>query len=345
MRSVVVALCLASPLLVGSGCNGSDRDSHHPPLTGAVGTSGGPGSVTSSSSGGGSGSGGGGGQGAGGPTPDPSALPKAAGPCPKFESGPATITLPGLEPREVLIRVSRKAATLDGPFVVVYRSGEQTPDDAIKAQLGTDGLDAILDLGGVVVAPDSDPIAGAGVFPWFTYLGAFEADGQPITPDDFRIVDQLLACAIEAVGVDTSRIHAVGYHEGSVMALHTAILRSGFVASVVAHSTAVTGAPAEQDATNVYPAMLLFGGSTDNESLIDYGKETPEASVMLSAPEFPYSAKHFTILCEHGGGTMIANDAVPSTVAFLLAHPYRIAEEPYAAGLPKSFPSYCEIVP
>ncbi len=329
----------ATAILAGA-CGRDERNPPSAPLTaGSVGPGGQSSGATTST-----GAGGAGGQGGGGPAPEPSVLPKAEGTCPVLDSGIAVVALAGMEPRDVEVRVSSDAQTLDGPFVAVFRAEDQSPSDAITAVLGAEGLDEILDRGGVVVAPDGDPAAGNGVFPWFTYLGGgFDAKGQPDPPDDFRVFDELLACAIEQHGIDTRRIHTMGFHEGSVMAIHTAILRSGFVASTVAHSTAVTGAPAEQDGTNPFAAMLLFGGSTDTDSIIAYSNETPEAATALITPEAPFTTPHFTILCDHGAGTELAKDSVPSTIEFLLDHPYRVVEEPYADGLPKSFPSYCVI--
>jgi len=50
---------------------------------------------------------------------------------------------------------------------------------------------------------------------------------------------------------------------------------------------------------------------------------------------------HFVIVCDHDMGHTVPASGVASGWQFLLDHPFGVTPEPYAKGLPKSFPSYC----
>ena len=54
----------------------------------------------------------------------------------------------------------------------------------------------------------------------------------------------------------------------------------------------------------------------------------------------------FVVDCEHGAGHCGAPpDLQVAAWQFMKDHPYGVSAEPYAKGLPSSFPSYCKIVP
>ena len=50
----------------------------------------------------------------------------------------------------------------------------------------------------------------------------------------------------------------------------------------------------------------------------------------------------FAVDCDHGGGHCGAPpEAVAAQWQFLKDHPFGVSTDPYADGLPSSFPSYC----
>lgn len=47
------------------------------------------------------------------------------------------------------------------------------------------------------------------------------------------------------------------------------------------------------------------------------------------------------MMCDHDGGHALPPAIVTKVPEFFADHPYKVAPEPYAAGLPSGFPSYC----
>ncbi|HVU05498.1 MAG TPA: hypothetical protein VHE30_27310 [Polyangiaceae bacterium] len=50
-------------------------------------------------------------------------------------------------------------------------------------------------------------------------------------------------------------------------------------------------------------------------------------------------------MCNHPGGHEIDPGVAPLSLQFFLDHPYEVSPEPYAAGVPSSYPSYCKNSP
>lgn len=60
--------------------------------------------------------------------------------------------------------------------------------------------------------------------------------------------------------------------------------------------------------------------------------------------ETPRENAQFVVACDHGGGHSFPANAWGWIVRFLLDHPLDVDGNPYAAGLPDTFPDYCKIV-
>jgi predicted esterase len=319
-------------LLLVSACGGDERR-----LSGGIGIT-----VNAAASGAGPASGSGGqtsssevGSGVGGgdtgPTPPEEFIPKAVGNCPEFKSGKVSFGFGGDEPREAEVWTGEKTG---GPLVIVWHSLEAGPLEAIDI-LGQDVIDAVTAQGGAVVAPYADPDAGFNT--WFFTLGNFMVD------DDMRLSDEIVACAIAKQNINTRRLYTVGFDLGAMQAVQLAVWRSGYIASIVAHSTSLVGAPAEQDPNNLYAAMVLHGGLQDSSGF-EYNVGSEQYVDMLRGDmESTISGQHFAVLCVHGGGHIVAEDARSSAYAFLLAHPYATHPSPYADALPDGFPVYCDV--
>lgn len=268
--------------------------------------------------------------GAGGMTPvqtEPPAefVPKATGSCPDFAQGKATFTPDGTA-RDVLLWVDpAKAQAMDGPLVFFWHGAGGDPSEAPYA-LGS-ALQAITDMGGVVAAPYHDPANTQ--LPWALCLGGNDES-------DLRVADEILACAIEKVGVDMRRIHSVGFSAGAMNTEQFAARRSGYLASIVAYSGARVGNVNEQDPDNKYPAMLFYGGSMD-QVIINFADASQKYHDDLTADG------HFSFLCNHNKGHTVPSDGRASAWQFLLDHPFGTRPDPYAKGLPAGFPSYCTL--
>lgn len=324
--SLLLSLSLLPLTLALAACDGGSD-------TAGSGASAGSGAGASGGSGaGGSGSGGatgGGDTGGGGAadhtTPDPQFLPTPTSACPELVDGTITVSPDG-NPRDVRLWISDAAKTLDGPVVFFWHGAGGQPSEAEYA-LSSAVIDEIVAAGGIVAAPVHDP--DAGQLPWYLSLGG-------TNEADLRVMDEVLACAIEKVGVDQRRIHSVGFSAGAMNTMQVGWRRSGYIASIVTYSGAQLGSPPDQDPTNLFPAMTFHGGP--NDVVIINFKDNTEKYVQYMKDE-----GHFAFICDHGKEHSVPSAARPSAWQFLKDHPFGTSPEPYANGLPEGFPAYCAL--
>jgi predicted esterase len=257
--------------------------------------------------------------------PQAQLVPQATGTCPDFKQGSVTFTTKTTS-RPVLIWINPdKAKAMDGPLVFYWHGAGGDPSEA-PAALGP-ALTAITDMGGVVAAPYHD--MSNTLLPWYLCLGGTDET-------DLQVADEILACAIEKVGVDMRRIHSVGFSAGAMNTEQFAFRRSGYLASIVAYSGARLGTVTEQDPKNLYPAMLYDGGPNDMV-IINFQQDTEQYHQALQMEG------HFSFICDHNMGHTIPSDGPPASWQFLQDHPFGTIPDPYAKGLPTSFPKYCSL--
>jgi hypothetical protein len=255
---------------------------------------------------------------------DPGAfIPKRRGVCPTFASGMVTVRPTSSIARQARVWISDAAAKLDGPLVFYWYGTNGSPAQAEQA-LGRDSIAAILALGGMVVAPVHDP--AAGVWPWFLVSGAQDTDLQ--------VADELLACAVETVGVDQRRIHSVGFSAGAIQTIQMSYRRSGYIASVVTFSGAKAPGIPDQDPSNKFAALIFHGGAND-QVVVSFQEGSQQYKTELAA------SGRFSLICDHGLGHRIPPAAPTSAWPFLRDHPFGTTPSPYARTLPSSVPDYC----
>jgi hypothetical protein len=248
-------------------------------------------------------------------------IPRPRGVCPEFAAGMITVR-PGNLARQARLWISDAARTLDGPLVFYWYGTNGEPAQAEQA-LGRASIDAITALGGLVVAPVHDP--AAGIWPWFLVAGTQD--------QDLQVADELLACALEKVGVDRRRIHSVGFSAGAIQTVQLSYRRSGYVASVVTYSGAKAPGIPDQDPSNKLAAMIFHGGAGDRVVIsFQQGSETYKADLA--------AAGRFSLICNHGMGHRIP-PAADSAWRFLQDHPLGATPSPYVATLPPGLPAYC----
>ena len=264
--------------------------------------------------------------------PDAKFLVPATGPCPEFANGYVMFNPDG-EARRVLLYIGEQAKSLDGPLVFSWHSTLPTPEDAV-AWLGQSVIDMIKAEGGLVAAPTTaDPSARR---PWDnTQLGPQNSDA------DQRLMDEIVACAQQKIGIDLRRIHAVGMSAGGLKTAQVSLRRSGYLASVVVYSGGLIEGemPPDQDPTNLFAAMILYGGALDI-SPVDATIYTDNSRRYLDLLE---STGRFGFLCNHGGGHSVPNDSQASAWRFMKDHPFGTTPEPYAQTLPTNFLRYCAL--
>jgi predicted esterase len=254
-------------------------------------------------------------------------FPTASGTCPDLtHPGMVTVSPSGIAARPVQIWVSDAAAAMDGPFVFVWHGAGGSPSDATYI-LG-DALAAIVDQGGIVVAPTHDP---ANVqLPWYLDTTSRE--------DDLFVADEILACAHDSIGFDPLRVHSVGFSAGALHTAQMSFRRASYLASVVTYSGGLVNPhPPMRDAPDArFAAMALYGGADD---VVIVSFQTASQNY-LRAME---AAGDFGFLCNHGMGHTVPAAARASAWAFLDAHRYGQLPRAYASGLPADFYSYCAL--
>jgi predicted esterase len=264
--------------------------------------------------------------------PDPKFLVAATGPCPEFRAGYVTFAPDGVS-RRVLLYVSEAAMTLDGPLIISWHSTLPNPEDA-TSWLGRSVISEIEALGGIVAAPESG--TPRETRPWDNTPG-----GAKGTDNDQRLMDEIVACAIAKVGIDVRRIHATGMSAGGLKTAQVSLRRSGYLASVVVYSGGLTDGdmPPDQDPTNLFAAMILYGGASDISPVdgIPYTAASRDYLDLLKA------GGRFAFLCDHGGGHSVPRDSQASAWKFFQDHPFGTTPSPYAAGLPSGFLRYCSL--
>jgi predicted esterase len=264
------------------------------------------------------------------PAPDPRFLVPATGPCPDFRAGYAMFAPDGVQ-RRVLLYVGAQAATLDGPLLFSWHSTLPTPEDA-TSWVGRSVIDEITEQGGIVAAPSTG--YPRETRPWDnTPLGASGTDG------DQRLMDEVVACAIAKVGIDVRRIHAVGMSAGGLKTAQVSLRRSGYLASVVVYSGGLTQGdmPPDQDPSNAFAAMILYGGARDI---------SPVDGILYIDASRNYLERlratgRFGFLCDHGGGHSVPRDSQVSAWRFMQDHPFGTSPSPYATQRPDGFLDYC----
>jgi predicted esterase len=254
-------------------------------------------------------------------------LPEPTGVCPEFADGTVTFSPAGIPPRDVLIFMAdlQQAQAEDGPLVF-YWHGMGSRPQAVSFGLGSGTIEEIRQKGGIVAAPYHD--AAAGTLPWYLATGASNKE------DDLILADEILACAMEKVGIDPRRIHALGMSAGGLQTTQMSYRRSGYLASVVTYSGGLMGSVQVQDEDNKFAAMIFHGGESDIV-IVHFDELSDAYHGDLT------DTGHFAIMCNHGAGHSIPTDARNSVWQFFLDHPYGTDPSPYEAGLPTDFPSYC----
>jgi len=181
--------------------------------------------------------------------------------------------------------------------------------------------------GGIIAAPYHDPAAGQ--FPWFLVMGS--------RTDDLLVADEVLACAIEKLGMDTSRIYTLGMSAGGLHTAQMSFRRSNYIAGAVTYSGGISyGNPPNKDPSNKFAAMIFHGGPSDVVGIsFQQASNTYKTKLV--------NGGHFAFICNHGNGHNIPYAATGSVWQFFQDHPWGTDPSPYESGLPSGFPSYCEL--
>jgi predicted esterase len=221
-----------------------------------------------------------------------------------------------------------------GPLVFYYYGLLGFPANAVTPLVGfpPDAMQRLYDAGGILVAPsaraDRNPVKLSRL-PWIGALG-FEDD-----MGDFLLVDEIVACAIEKVGIDIRRIHVSGLSAGAWMTSQVAVHRSNYVASVTLFSGGVEDLHGLQDPTNKFPLAMFNGGTSDFVGA--HFENEAQSAVNVWRHE-----GHFAVNCNHNNGHNVPVEAGLAGMQFLLDHPYGTVRSPYCDAAPPET-SFCAL--
>ncbi|HLK41242.1 MAG TPA: hypothetical protein VKU41_31035 [Polyangiaceae bacterium] len=171
---------------------------------------------------------------------------------------------------------------------------------------------------------------------------------------DFAMADQILACAVQQLNINTRMIYTAGCSAGGLQSGAMMFSRSAYLAAALPNSGGETfaGAYGMPENTHVPSVMTAHGGSSD---MVVISFATASATLDMDIAGRAASSKPpggYVIDCNHGGGhcgillgpMVDTSKYVNAQWQFAKDHPYGVAQDPYANGLPASFPSYCTII-
>jgi poly(3-hydroxybutyrate) depolymerase len=232
-----------------------------------------------------------------------------------------TVTVSG---QSVSIWAGTKNATKAAPILFYWHGTGSTAAEA-QGIMGTQ-INEIVGEGGLVASFSTSTAQGTNTGDNVWYTG------------DFAMADQILACAVQQLNIDTRQIYTAGCSAGGLQAGTMVYSRASYLAAAMPNSGGVIFAFPTDDASHVPALITTHGGSSDMVVL---------SFAMSSATEDNDIASKggYVVDCNHGGGHCGA--PAPDIAAqwqFCKDHPFGVSPNPYSGGLPSSFPSYCTII-
>jgi hypothetical protein len=285
---------------------------------GAGGSSVGAGGSTVTGAGGARGTGGSGSGGAGPSSARDPVIPPVNGDCPTFATG--TVTVGGLA--GISLQVGPKSQGT-GPLIFYWHgTGQQASE--VNALIPAAVRQEILSQGGIIVSPQGSLGTGGDCSGTATF-----------SRDDFKVADQIAACAVRDYGIDPHRIFTTGCSAGGLQAGCMGAMRSSYIAAVAPNSGGEVTRQTIQDPTRIPAVMTMHGGSTD---MVIVSFATTSATYDMQMK----TAGSFVVNCDHGGGHCQAPAALYTAAwQFMKDHPFGVTPEPYGMSLPAAFPNYC----
>jgi hypothetical protein len=248
-------------------------------------------------------------------------IPEINGDCPEFTPGQGIVTVNGIS--ATVFVGEKKEGT--GSLVFYWYGTAHAGDVSFMPQ---SVKDEITTEGGIVFAPNAALNTGGDC----SGTGTFGID-------DFNISDQVVACAVKNYGINPKRIYATGCSAGGLQTGCMGIMRSNYIAAVAPNSGGVTIGYGKLQNPNHAPDSFTMNGGTGDNVIVNFG-QTSEGydNYILKYGGFAVNCNH---MIGHCGAPA---DLYESAWQFMKDHPFGTPKpDPYANGLPSSFPAYCEI--
>ena len=262
--------------------------------------------------------------------PDPTMLPQVSGKCPTFQNGSTATVTTSAGSIEAQIWMGASGGQ-GGPLILYWHGTASSPQAEVPIAFDTSALEAAggMIAGFVSSSRTGTPTGNTGDAVWYESDAAF--------------ADQVVACAIEQLGISPRRIHTAGYSAGGLQTVYMWYGRSGYIASAISYSggDAVINKVAMEDPTNVAPVVAAHGAMGSDAFVIDFASASATWESDIKA------LGGFSIDCNDGGNHLDFFDKrapglKPAALQFFLDHPFKTKPEPYTS-LPSAFPAYCHI--
>jgi dienelactone hydrolase len=155
---------------------------------------------------------------------------------------------------------------------------------------------------------------------------------------DFKLTDQLYACAVKDRNVDSRKVFVTGCSAGGVFSIAMAAERSSYVAAAASNSGGEAISSAFQN-KHTPPIMTVHGKMGTDVVVIDFSTASATADKAFAA-----AGASIVIDCDTGGGHCGGAGFAPDIWAFFQAHPFGVTPEPWSAGLPSTINKACMII-
>jgi hypothetical protein len=254
-------------------------------------------------------------------------IPPINGDCPPFKEGTTTMDFMGL--KGVIFEVGAKKEGTGTLIFYWHGTGSFAGEYASSTVPGA-VLSDLKAKGGILVSPQS----GTGT-------GGDCSGTRTFSKDDFKVADQIAACAVKNWNIDPHRIWATGCSAGGLQSGCMAKMRSSYMAGAVPNSGGEVFPTAAEDKSHIGSMMTIHGAPGKDVVGVDFSDTSKTINDSVKA------AGGFAVDCNHGGGhcglPLLPTEVAKAGWEFMQAHPFGVSPEPYAAGLPASFPKYCKI--
>jgi poly(3-hydroxybutyrate) depolymerase len=240
------------------------------------------------------------------------------GTCPQIATG--TITVSG---QQVQIWAGTRSSK-PAPILFYWHGDGDNSNEA--ETLMSSQISEITAEGGVVASFTTSTGMGTSTGGGIWYTG------------DFAMADQILACAMAQLNIEARQIYTAGCSAGAFEAATMVFSRSSYLAAAMTNAAGTF--------SNFYmfqdrhaPSLITTHGDDSGGGVISFSGTCAMTDMVVTA------AGGYAVDCNRGG---LNNCAAPaSDIAaqwqFCKDHPFGVAPDPYAGGLPPSFPSYCSV--
>jgi hypothetical protein len=159
---------------------------------------------------------------------------------------------------------------------------------------------------------------------------------------DYNTADEILACAVQQLAIDTSRIVSTGCSAGGLQTGSMLYYRSSYLACAMPNSGGVVFPGTLQDSH--VPSLIATHGAPGADVVgVDFSMTSASEEMDVkskAASSMPPGG--YVVDCNHGGGHCGAPaDDVAAQWKFCKDHPFGISPDPYMGMMPSGSPAYC----